>query len=107
MMAREDFVNVKLTKFGKQAAGGAPIQVHAGNHSFYFEPDEVKMVTRAFEWERVLKNEHFNGHPLFEIAFSKEDEQEHVAELRAEGIDATATPDGILVKELKIEEVGN
>jgi hypothetical protein len=97
-MAREDFVNVKLTEFGKQAAGGARVQVHAGNHSFYFEPDEVKMVTRAFEWERVLKNEHFNGHPLFEIVFSEEYEQEHVAELRAEGIDATETPNAIEVK---------
>jgi hypothetical protein len=106
-MMKEDFVNVQLTDLGKKIAGDARVQVHAGNHSFYFEPDEVKMVTRAFDWERVLKNEHFNGHPLFEIVLSKEYEQEHVAELRAEGIDATATPDGILVKELKIEEVGN
>jgi hypothetical protein len=69
---REDFVNVRLTAFGKEQAGGARIQVHAGNHSFYFEPDEEKMVTRAFEWNRVLRNEHFNGHPLFEIVPEEE-----------------------------------
>jgi hypothetical protein len=66
-MAKDDFVNVRLTEFGKERAAGARIQVHAGNHSFYFEPDEVQLVTRAFDWNRVLKNEHFNGHPLFEI----------------------------------------
>jgi hypothetical protein len=66
-MAGKDFVNVKLTEFGAQQAGGGRVQVHAGNHSFYFEPGEVKMVTRAFEWERVLKTEHVSGHALFEI----------------------------------------
>lgn len=66
-MAGEDFVNVRLTEFGKERAAGSRVQVHAGNHSFYFQPDEVQRVTRAFDWERVLKNEHFNGHPLFEV----------------------------------------
>jgi hypothetical protein len=66
-MAGEDFVNVRLTAFGKERADGGRVQVHAGNHSFYFEPDEVQRVTRAFDWGRVLKAEHFNGHPLFEI----------------------------------------
>jgi hypothetical protein len=66
-MAGKDFVNVRLTEFGRQQAGSGRLQVHAGNHSFFFAPDEVKMVTRAFEWERVLRNEHVNGHPLFEI----------------------------------------
>ena len=66
-MPKEDFVNVRLTEFGKERAAGARIQVHAGNHSFYFEPGEVQLVTRAFDWNRVLKNEHFNGNPLFEI----------------------------------------
>lgn len=70
-MAGEDFVNVRLTAFGKERAAGGRLQVHAGNHSFYFEPDEVQLVTRAFDWERVLKHEHFNGHPLFEIAPDK------------------------------------
>jgi hypothetical protein len=75
-MAGKDFVNVKLTEFGAQQAGGGRVQVHAGNHSFYFQPGEVKMVTRAFEWERVLKNERFNGHPLFEIAPEAEEQLE-------------------------------
>src|SRR5579864_1344416 len=67
-MPGKDFVNVRLTEFGAKQTGDGTLQVHAGNHSFYFKPGEVKMVTRAFEWERVLKNEHFNGHALFEIA---------------------------------------
>jgi hypothetical protein len=66
-MPKDDFVNVRLTDFGKECAKGAPVQVHVGNHSFVFQPGEVKMVTRAFDWNRVLKNEHSNGHPLFEI----------------------------------------
>jgi hypothetical protein len=66
-MPKEDFVNVRLTEFGRTQAPDGRIQVHAGNHSFFFEPGEVKLVTRAFDWNRVLKNEHFNGHPLFEI----------------------------------------
>jgi hypothetical protein len=87
-MAGKDFVNVRLTEFGVQQAGSGRVQVHAGNHSFYFEPDEVKMVTRAFEWERVLKNEHVNGHPLFEIvteAVATEEEQP----LTTEGTETT------------------
>jgi len=71
-MAGEDFVNVRLTEFGKKRADGGVVQVHAGNHSFYFEPDEVKLVTRAFDWNCVLKAEHFNGHPLFEIVPEEE-----------------------------------
>lgn len=85
-MAGKDFVNVRLTEFGRQQAGTGPLQVHAGNHSFYFEPGEVKMVTRAFEWERVLKNEHINGHPLFEIAPEAAEEEQP---LTTEGTETT------------------
>jgi hypothetical protein len=66
-MAKDDFVNVQLTEFGKERAAGAVVQVHEGNHSFYFKPGEVQRVTRAFDWNRVLKTQHFNGHPLFEV----------------------------------------
>ena len=66
-MPKEDFINVRLTQFGQERAAGGRVQVHAGNHSFYFQPGEVKMVTRKFDWERVLKTEHVNGHALFEI----------------------------------------
>jgi hypothetical protein len=74
-MSREDFVNVRLTKFGAERAAGGSVQVHAGNHSFVFEPGEVKLVTRAFDWNRVLKNEHFNGHQMFEIVPDEELDQ--------------------------------
>jgi hypothetical protein len=104
-MAGKDFVNVQLTDFGKEFASGGPLQVHAGNHSFCFAPDEVKMVTRAFEWERVLKTEHVNGHPLFEIVpdISELTPEQDAQRLRDLGIDATATPEGIMVE---TKEVG-
>jgi hypothetical protein len=104
-MAGKDFVNVRLTELGRQQAGSGRLQVHAGNHSFYFTPDEVKMVTRAFEWERVLKTEHVNGHPLFEIVpdISELTPEQDAQRLRDLGIDATATPEGIMVE---TKEVG-
>lgn len=87
-MAGKDFVNVRLTPFGRERAGGSQIQVHAGNHSFYFQPGEVKMVTRAFEWERVLKNEHFNGHALFEVV-ADEVVSEEKSPVATEGTETT------------------
>ena len=62
-----DFVNVRLTALGVEAAAGGTVKVHEGDHSFYFTPGEEKRVTRAFDWERVLRNQHLNGNPLFEI----------------------------------------
>jgi hypothetical protein len=100
-MPKEDFVNVQLTDFGKERAGNAPFQVHEGNHSFIFHPGEVKMVTRAFDWGRVLQNQHFNGHPLFEIV--DEHAEEVAAELRADlGVQAHVEG-GIPVVDVKEE----
>jgi hypothetical protein len=90
-MAGKDFVNVQLTAFGNERAAGGSVQVHAGNHSFYFKPGEVKLVTRAFDWERVLKNEHINGHQMFEIVpdqFEPSDEQMGTQGMNADEIDA-------------------
>jgi hypothetical protein len=66
-MSKDDFVNVRLTKLGEELSKGQ-MQIHEGNRSFYFKPGEAQRVTRAFDWERVLKTQHHNGHPLFEIA---------------------------------------
>jgi hypothetical protein len=87
-MPKEDFVNVQLTDFGKERAGNAPLQVHEGNHSFIFQPGEVKMVTRAFDWGRVLQNQHFNGHPLFEIVPEPSDVQMGTQGVSADEIEA-------------------
>lgn len=62
----DDFVNVRLTKLGEELSCGQ-LQVHEGNHSFYFNAGETQRVTRVFDWERVLKTQHHHGHPLFEI----------------------------------------
>ncbi len=76
-----DFVNVQLSEFGVKFADGSTLQVHEGQHSFYFKAGEIQRVTRAFDWGRVLKNQHINGHALFEVV--PDDEAEG-------GIEATA-----------------
>jgi hypothetical protein len=63
----KDFVNVKLSEFGVECAAGSVLQVHEGQHSFYFKAGEPQRVTRAFDWNCVLRNQHFNGHALFEL----------------------------------------
>jgi hypothetical protein len=70
-MGGNDFVNVRLTDFGTAIAAGGTVKVHEGNHSFYVAPGETLRVTRAFEWERVLKLQQVNGRPLFEIVEEK------------------------------------
>jgi hypothetical protein len=92
-VAKEDFVNVRLTAFGENAAAGSVVQVHEGNHSFVFTPGEAQMVTRAFDWNRVLRHQHINGHPLFEIV-PEATEEESTATPVASATDATnATQD--------------
>jgi len=69
-----DFVNVKLTAFGESLKqvivhdGGTPDPAARSRHSeFIFRPGDVKRVTRAFEWEKVLRPQEQDGKPLFEI----------------------------------------
>jgi hypothetical protein len=72
-MAKEDFVNVRITKFGErfiEQCGGGPLRVHEGGRvgsEFTFTPGETQRVTRAVDWDKVLKNQHVNGQSLFEI----------------------------------------
>lgn len=71
-MAGEDFVHVRLTKAGETFSGGC-LHIGGGNYHYDFKPGETKRVTRAFDWERVLKNETTpDGEPLFELATGKE-----------------------------------
>jgi|GEM_PF-2496388 hypothetical protein len=83
-----DFVNVQLSKFGADRAAGSVLQVHEGQHSFYFKAGEIQRVTRAFDWNRVLKHQHVNGHSLFELV--PDAEAQGVEELQDLGIQATA-----------------
>lgn len=66
---RSDFVKVRLSKAGEKFAGDAGyVRVIHGAHDFEFKVGEVKDdVTRAFDWEKVLKNEHVDGEPMFEL----------------------------------------
>lgn len=70
----EDWINVRLTQFGERylkETGGGALTVHEGT-GFAFESGRTVRVTRAFDWERVLKQQHLNGHALFEIASEEE-----------------------------------
>ena len=68
-MAGEDFVHVKLSAAGKKMAGEAGVlRLVVGRGHFLFKGDEVLRVTRAYEWEVLLKDETFQGEPMFELA---------------------------------------
>ncbi len=64
----DDWVQVRLSEFGERYTAGAAVHVHEGQHEFSFHPGEPQRVTRAFDWERILKNVTIAGNPLFEIA---------------------------------------
>lgn len=67
MRAGEDFVHVKLSPLGEKLAGEHEMVV--SDHSvFRFKAGETQRVTRAFDWEKVLKNQHQDGEPLFMLA---------------------------------------
>jgi hypothetical protein len=67
-MAREDFVTVRLTEHGERMAQGKPVSVAAGQHNFVFQPGEVRDdITRAFDWEKCLKDLRVNDELMFEI----------------------------------------
>ena len=68
MVAGPDFVAVKLSSKGEEVAQGAPVTIIDGVHMFVFKPGEVREdITRAFDWERVLKNQARDGESLFEV----------------------------------------
>ena len=116
-MSGEDFVNVRLTEFGaslKQVVvheGGTPDPASpAINHrEFVFRPGDVQRVTRAFEWERVLKPQQQDGKPLFEIVPSGEAMKEQ-ADLARAGVQSTIVEgerERVLVKAPKPQPAAN
>lgn len=73
-----DWVNVKLTEFGERYLaenGGGPLRVH-DRSEFVFESGKPQRVTKAGDWDLVLKQQHVNGHALFEIAEEQFPEEE-------------------------------
>jgi len=64
----EDFVEVKLTPHGEALAAGGPLAIAGGRYSFAFRAGETQRVTRAYDWEVVLKNIARDGEPLFQLA---------------------------------------
>jgi len=61
-----DFVKVRLTKEAREIA---PIQIVGGRQEFRFEADTVEKVTRAHDWEKVLRGVVIvaTGKPMFEV----------------------------------------
>lgn len=86
-MAGNDWVDVRLTEFGAEYSKGAPLHVHEGAHQFSFRAGEMQRVTRAFDWNRVLKNVVVAGRPLLEIV-PDEHAEELVEKWRAEAYTA-------------------
>jgi hypothetical protein len=83
-MGGNDWVEVRLSEFGREYAGDGPVRVHEGPHEFVFKPGETQRVTRAFDWERILKPLAIGGRALFEIVPDQHAE-DLVQEWRAEG----------------------
>jgi hypothetical protein len=68
MEMRSDFVKVKLSAHGEQLAAGEEVLVVQGAREYRFKPGEVRDdITRAFDWEKVLKHEFIDGEALFEV----------------------------------------
>ena len=66
--ARQDFVKVKLTALGERLAGEGELLVIEGRHEFTFKAGQVRDdITRAFDWDKVLKTQNRDGEPLFEL----------------------------------------
>lgn len=63
-----DWVWVRLTAKGEELAGAGALTIAGGRYHFSFIASEAQKVTRAFDWEQVLKNERRGGEPLFELA---------------------------------------
>jgi hypothetical protein len=69
-VAGEDFVHVQLSAAGVKRAGpGGQLRITAGrNSSFVFQVGQSLRVTRAYEWNVLLKQEQFEGQPIVELA---------------------------------------
>ena len=77
---RSDFVKVKLSEHGEKYAGkGGYVTVIHGRHEFHFKTGETQEVTRAFEWEKVLKTELVDGEPLFELVVEEQNDPQPAA----------------------------
>lgn len=66
---KNDFVEVKLSAAGERAAGGK-ITLVGPRYHFTFEPGVAQRVSKAYDWEVVLRNELVDGEPMFELVVS-------------------------------------
>jgi hypothetical protein len=67
-VAGEDFVHIQLSAAGVKMAGtGGQVRITAGRGSFVFVVGQSQRVTKAYEWNVLLKNERFQGQPILEL----------------------------------------
>lgn len=78
-MTRKDWVRVKLTTYGEQLAGEHELLVVGSSYHFTFRAGVAQEVSRAFDWNVVLKNKKHEGQALFELA--PEDDAVRVADV--------------------------
>ena len=66
-MAGEDFVHVRLSPAGEKMAGnGGQVRITKAHCSFLFKAGQSQRITRAYDWNCVLKDHQFEGQPIFE-----------------------------------------
>lgn len=75
-MAGEDFVHVRLSADGERMAGaGKQVRIVRGRGHFLFKVGEAQRVTRAYEWNVLLRHDRFEGRPVFELADTTDEEK--------------------------------
>ena len=69
---RPDFAMVRLSEAGRRLAGEHGVLRWANSRRhFSFEAGIAVEVERSFEWNALLRNERFEGEPMFEEALEE------------------------------------
>ncbi len=64
---RPDFAVVQLSEAGRRMAGeGGTLGWANGRRHFTFKAGEAQEVERSYEWNALLRNEMYQGKPVFE-----------------------------------------
>jgi hypothetical protein len=66
-MAREDFVDVRLTAAGVEHAGGGDFGISVGKRRFDFVGGKPVNVEKSYEWFACLRDYRLNGQLMFEL----------------------------------------
>lgn len=76
-MKNSDFINVKLSAAGERLAGeGKSVRINTSRREFAFEVGKAVRIERSYEWNKLLKDDKFEGEPIFEIVESADATQQ-------------------------------